>query len=130
MIFCALRSLIPVNLFNSSKDALLILIGFAILNYIDLALKKTNTSIWQQSTIIKQANIIDNDYICTIVTHKGMWEKKYQSVHTIKKMLLTSTAVTSEDLSHTTMRKKIYVRKKITNKQLYVLLYSQHLKKQ
>ena len=45
MIFCALRSLIPVNLFNSSKDALLILIGFAILNYIDLALKKTNTSI-------------------------------------------------------------------------------------
>jgi hypothetical protein len=35
MIFCALRSLIPVIPFNSSKDALLILIGVVILNYID-----------------------------------------------------------------------------------------------
>jgi hypothetical protein len=39
-----------------------------------------------------------------------MREKKIQSVHTIKNMLLTKlildTAVTSEDLSHTTMKKK------------------------
>ena len=43
-----------------------------------------------------------------------------RKVHTIKKMLLTKmildTAVTSEDLSHTTREKKIYVRKKIKNK--------------
>ena len=63
---------------------------------------------------MKQAKIIDSDNICTIVTQKGMWEQKYQSVHTIKKMLFTKlildTAVTSEDLSHTTMT-TIYVRK-------------------
>jgi hypothetical protein len=49
MIFCALRSLIPVNPFNSSKDALLILIGFAILNYIDLALKKKPTPLYDNN---------------------------------------------------------------------------------
>ena len=81
----------------------------------NLLFEKKPTSIWQQSTIMKQAKIIDSDNICTIVTQKGMWEKKYQSVHIIKKMIL-DTAVTSEDLSHTTMRKTIYVRKKIVNK--------------
>jgi hypothetical protein len=110
MIFCALRSLIHVILFNSSKDALLIIIGVAILDYIDFTFwKKNNASIWQQSTIMKQAKIIDSDNICTIVTQKGMWEKKYQSVHTIKKMLLTKMILDttwSEDLSHTTMREK------------------------
>jgi hypothetical protein len=58
---------------------------------------------------MKQAKIIDSDNICTIVTQKGMWEKKYQSVHTIKKMLLTKMILDttwSEDLSHTTMREK------------------------
>jgi hypothetical protein len=46
MIFCALRSLIPVIPFNSSKDALLILIGVVILNYIvilALFLEKNNS---------------------------------------------------------------------------------------
>jgi hypothetical protein len=47
-----------------------------------------------------------------------------RKVHTIKKILLTKmildTAVTSEDLSHTTMKKKIYVRKKLqTNNYMY-----------
>ena len=46
MIFCALRSLIPVIPFNWSKDALLILIGVVILNYIvilALFLEKNNS---------------------------------------------------------------------------------------
>ena len=45
--------------------------------------------------------------------------KKYKSVHTIEKTLLTKlildTAVTSEDLSHTTIKKNL-CEKKITNK--------------
>jgi hypothetical protein len=81
---------------------LLILIGVAILDYIDFAFwKKNSTSIWQQSTIIKQAKIIDSDNLCTIVTQKRMWEKNINQYiqskkrcsalwKTIKKLVITN----------------------------------------
>ena len=85
MIFYSLWSLIPVNTFNSSKDALLILIGVVILNYIEFLWKKISLSVNNQQLQNKQNMQSQRLYSCHS-KRKGMWEKTYQLVYPIQNL--------------------------------------------
>jgi hypothetical protein len=99
---------------------LLILLGVAILNYIDFAFWKKYTSIWQQSTIIKQAKIIDSDiffYNC----HSKKNVRKIISISTYnqKNVVHKIDSWHSRDIRRSVAHnyeKKIYVRIFFTNK--------------